>query len=109
MELTENVRNINRLKYLGLYLRDRIQLNDQLLLSLSGRQDWAQTQTRSLVNSNTSKQSDNAFTGSASVMYTLNDIVAPYVSYATSFTPNSGTDVNSNPFKPEKESRLRSG
>lgn len=41
MTLKQNVRDINRLKYLGLYLRDRIQLNDQLLLSLSGRQDWA--------------------------------------------------------------------
>lgn len=29
--LKQNVRDINRLKYLGLYLRDRIQLNDQLL------------------------------------------------------------------------------
>jgi len=105
----KNVRDINRLKYLGLYVRDRIQLNDQLLLSLSGRQDWAQTQTRSLVNSNTSKQSDNAFTGSASVMYTLNDIVAPYVSYATSFTPNSGTDVNNNPFKPEEGKQVEVG
>jgi iron complex outermembrane receptor protein len=109
VELTENVRDINRLKYVGLYLRDRIQLNDQLLLSLSGRQDWAQTQTTSLVNSNTSKQSDNAFTGSASVMYTLNAIVAPYVSYATSFTPNSGTDINSNPFKPEKGKQIEFG
>jgi iron complex outermembrane receptor protein len=108
-KLTQNVRDINRLKYLGLYLRDRIQLNDQWLLSLSGRQDWAQTQTRSLVNSNTSKQSDNAFTGSASVMYTLNDIVAPYVSYATSFTPNNGTDVNNNPFKPEEGKQVEVG
>lgn len=109
MTLKQNVRDINRLKYLGLYLRDRIQLNDQLLLSLSGRQDWAQTQTTSLVTGNASKQSDNAFTGSASVMYTLNDIVAPYVSYATSFTPNSGTDVNSNPFKPEKGKQVEVG
>ncbi len=101
--------DINRLKYTGLYIRDRIQLNDQLLLSLSGRQDWAQTQTTSLVNSNTSKQSDEAFTGSASVMYTLNDIVAPYVSYATSFTPNSGTDVNNNPFKPEEGKQVEVG
>ncbi|WP_249044009.1 TonB-dependent receptor domain-containing protein, partial [Burkholderia diffusa] len=42
-------------------------------------------------------------------MYTLNDIVAPYVSYATSFTPNSGTDVNSNPFKPEKGKQVEVG
>ncbi|PTV57077.1 TonB-dependent siderophore receptor [Acinetobacter seifertii] len=107
--LTQNVRDINRLKYLGLYLRDRIQLTDQWLLSLSGRQDWAQTQSTSLVTSNASKQSDNAFTGSASVMYTLNDIVAPYVSYATSFTPNSGTDVNNNPFKPEEGKQVEVG
>lgn len=109
VELTENVRDINRLKYLGIYLRDRIQLNDQLLLNLSGRQDWAQTQSTSLVNGSASKQSDNAFTGSASVMYTLNDIVAPYVSYATSFTPNSGTDVNNNPFKPEEGKQVEVG
>ena len=64
--MTQNVRDINRLKYLGLYLRDRIQLNDQLLLSLSGRQDWAQTQTTSLVTGSTSKQSDNAFRQSLS-------------------------------------------
>lgn len=107
--LKQNVRDINRLKYLGLYLRDRIQLNDQWLLSLSGRQDWAQTQSTSLVTSSASKQSDNAFTGSASVMYTLNDIVAPYVSYATSFTPNSGTDVNNNPFKPEEGKQVEVG
>ena len=107
--LKQNVRDINRLKYLGLYLRDRIQLNDQWLLSLSGRQDWAQTQSTSLVTNSASKQSDNAFTGSASVMYTLNDIVAPYVSYATSFTPNSGTDVNNNPFKPEEGKQVEVG
>ncbi|MBE2164458.1 TonB-dependent siderophore receptor [Acinetobacter oleivorans] len=107
--LKQNVRDINRLKYLGLYLRDRIQFNDQWLLSLSGRQDWAQTQSTSLVTSSASKQSDNAFTGSASVMYTLNDIVAPYVSYATSFTPNSGTDVNNNPFKPEEGKQVEVG
>ncbi|EOQ60920.1 hypothetical protein F935_03257 [Acinetobacter calcoaceticus ANC 3811] len=101
--------DINRLKYAGLYIRDRIQLNDQWLLSLSGRQDWAQTQSTSLVTSSASKQSDNAFTGSASVMYTLNDIVAPYVSYATSFTPNSGTDVNKNPFKPEEGKQVEVG
>ncbi|WP_340600755.1 TonB-dependent receptor [Acinetobacter sp. HZNU-JH01] len=101
--------DINRLKYAGLYIRDRIQFNDQLLLSLSGRQDWAQTQTTSLITGNSSKQSDEAFTGSASVMYTLNDIVAPYVSYATSFTPNSGTDINSNPFKPEKGKQVEVG
>lgn len=109
VKLTQNVRDINRLKYLGLYLRDRIQLNDQWLLSLSGRQDWTQTQSTSLVTSSASKQSDNAFTGSASVMYTLNDIVAPYVSYATSFTPNSGTDVNNNPFKPEEGKQVEVG
>lgn len=101
--------DINRLKYLGLYARDRIQLNDQWILNLAGRQDWARTQTTNLIKGTEKKQSDAAFTGNASLMYSINEIVAPYVSYATSFTPNSGTDKNDNPFSPEQGKQVEVG
>jgi len=107
--LTENVQNINRLRYTGLYLRDRIQLNDQWVLNLAGRHDWAETQNKNLVKNTESTQSDNAFTGNASLLYTINDIAAPYVSYATSFLPVSGTDANDNAFKPEKGKQVEVG
>lgn len=41
--------DINRLRYTGLYLRDRIELNDQLVLNLAGRHDWTETTTQNLV------------------------------------------------------------
>lgn len=101
--------DINRLRYTGLYLRDRIQLNDQWVLNLAGRHDWAETQNKNLVKNTESTQSDNAFTGNASLLYTINDIAAPYVSYATSFLPVSGTDANNNAFKPEKGKQVEVG
>ncbi|HBO72887.1 MAG TPA: TonB-dependent siderophore receptor [Acinetobacter sp.] len=101
--------DINRLRYTGLYLRDRIQVNDQLVLNLAGRHDWAETQNKNLVKNTESTQSDNAFTGNASLLYTINDIAAPYVSYATSFLPVSGTDANDNAFKPEKGKQVEVG
>ncbi|MCH7335721.1 TonB-dependent siderophore receptor [Acinetobacter sp. NIPH 2699] len=101
--------DINRLKYTGLYLRDRIQLNEQLVLNLAGRHDWAETQSTNLIKNTKSTQSDNAFTGNASLLYSINDIVAPYVSYATSFLPVSGTDFYDNTFKPEKGKQIEVG
>ncbi|MCR4529584.1 TonB-dependent siderophore receptor [Acinetobacter venetianus] len=101
--------DINRLRYTGLYLRDRIQLNDQWVLNLAGHHDWAETQNKNLVKNTESTQSDNAFTGNASLLYTINDIAAPYVSYATSFLPVSGTDANDNAFNPEKGKQVEVG
>ncbi len=101
--------DINRLRYTGLYLRDRIQFNDQWVLNLAGRHDWAETQNKNLVKNTESTQSDNAFTGNASLLYTINDIAAPYVSYATSFLPVSGTDANDNAFNPEKGKQVEVG
>lgn len=107
--LTENIHNINRLRYTGLYLRDRIQLSDQLVLNLAGRHDWTETTNQNLVKNTETTQSENAFTGNASLLYSINEIAAPYVSYATSFFPVSGTDFYDNAFKPEKGKQIEVG
>lgn len=101
--------DINRLRYTSLYLRDRIQLNDQLVLNLAGRHDWTETTNQNLVKNTETTQSENAFTGNASLLYSINDIVAPYVSYATSFLPTTGTDFYDNAFKPEKGKQIEVG
>lgn len=101
--------DINRLRYTGLYLRDRIELNDQLVLNLAGRHDWTETTTQNLVKNTETTQSENAFTGNASLLYSINEIAAPYVSYATSFLPVIGTDFNDNAFKPEKGKQIEVG
>lgn len=43
------------------------------------------------------------------MLYTINDVVAPYVSYATSFFPTSGSDSAGNTFDPEKGKQVEIG
>lgn len=104
---TNSTEDINRLRYSGLYVRDRINLTDQLVLSLAGRQDWAEVSTQNVSKSGvaakglTDRNSYNKFTGNVGLLYSINDIVAPYASYATSFLPNTRTDVNGSILAPE--------
>lgn len=99
--------DINRLRYSGLYVRDRINLTDQLVLSLAGRQDWAEVSTQNVSKSGiaakglTDRNSYNKFTGNVGLLYSINDVIAPYASYATSFLPNTRSDVNGNILAPE--------
>lgn len=101
--------DINRLRYVGVYARNRIYVNERLIVNLAGRHDWAETSTQNIVRGTFTNQYDQAFTGSTSVLYTLNDYFAPYVSYATSFFPTSGTDYFGNAFKPEEGEQIEAG
>jgi iron complex outermembrane receptor protein len=100
--------DINRLRYTGLYLRDRIQFNDQWVLNLAGRHDWAETQNKNLVKNTESTQSDNAFTGNASLLYTINDIAAPYVSYEHHFFLSAEQMLMTMHLNQRKASKLKS-
>jgi len=69
-------------KQTGLYAQDTIRWGGLRLL-LSGRQDWART------DDGTQAQADRKFTGRAGLLYRTDFGLAPYVSYATSFEPQS--------------------
>jgi iron complex outermembrane receptor protein len=93
----------------GFYARDQIQFTERWQLLAGLRYDNASTYSD---NRRTSLHTDNpatATTGSAALMYELLRGVRPYVSYATSFYPNSGTDVSSNTFKPETGKQWEAG
>ncbi|SDC98395.1 TonB-dependent siderophore receptor [Belnapia rosea] len=75
---------------IGLYAQDQIRL-DRWILTLTGRQDWADTGTSNQVTGRNSSQRDAAFTGRAALLYAFDSGVSPYVSYATSFLPAIGT------------------
>ena len=74
-------------QYAGLYLHNTIKIDDDWIIGLSGRHDWTQVEIDNVLKNTSTKNSDNAFTGSASVMYRINDMFAPYISYSTSFMP----------------------
>lgn len=108
--LSPSSHTITRLRDLGVYARDRIRLGDQWIVNLAGRYDWAETSSDNLLKgTKTPAQNDQAFTGSASIMYLVNDYVAPYMSYATSFIPNIGTAQNDALFDPEKGKQYEAG
>ncbi|MBF7682238.1 TonB-dependent siderophore receptor [Acinetobacter sp. B5B] len=96
-------------QYVGLYLRDQINIQDKLILSLAGRYDWVKSENDNFVTSIKTSQNHQAFTGSGSALYNINNWVAPYVSYSTSFFPNSGTDKNGSSFDPQKGKQLETG
>jgi iron complex outermembrane receptor protein len=77
----------------GLYAQDQISWQNWRL-TLGGRQDWFSSNfeagSAGVVPTET-KQSGNKATGRAALSYVTDFGLAPYVSYATSFVPNSGT------------------
>lgn len=108
--LSLNSHSITELQDMGLYARNRIALGDQWIINLSGRYDWAKSSSENVLKgTKTDPQDDQAFTGNASVMYPANQFVAPYISYATSFIPNIGTDKNDALFEPEKGKQYEIG
>jgi len=86
----------------GLYLQDQIKL-DRWTLSLTGRQDWVNTEFTSFAvfpPAGNYVRNDSAQTGRVGLNYLFDFGLAPYVSYGTSFTPNLGADQFGNTFKP---------
>ncbi|WP_342245430.1 TonB-dependent siderophore receptor [Pseudomonas sp. OTU5201] len=79
----------------GLYIQDQIAL-DNWRLSLGGREDWVHTGT-TFYNKNdaTNTQRDVAFSGNVGLSYLFDNGITPYISYAESFQPAMGANVDS--------------
>lgn len=87
----------------GVYLQDQIKI-DRLSVLLGGRYDWSRTVSNG-TNLTTSTPTSSgtraeAFTGRLGVIYNFDNGIAPYISFAQSFEPQSGTDANDKPFDP---------
>jgi iron complex outermembrane receptor protein len=86
----------------GVYVQDQVKL-DRWTLTLTGRQDWAQANTVSKAffpAAGTYLQDDKATTGRVGLNYLFDIGLSPYVNYATSFVPTSGTNQFGQLFKP---------
>ncbi|MBF7687887.1 TonB-dependent siderophore receptor [Acinetobacter rathckeae] len=101
--------NLTYNQYTGLYLKNNFKFNDSWLLNLSARHDWTQVKVYNFLKNSTIKNSDNAFTGSASLMYEVNDHFAPYTTYSTSFMPVTDTGAQGELLKPEQGKQIEAG
>ncbi|WP_158215392.1 TonB-dependent siderophore receptor [Candidimonas nitroreducens] len=96
-------------KQLGLYAQDQIDVGRWSFL-LGVREDWADQESQSYKpGSPLTKQSDSAFTWRAGAVYQFDNGIAPYLSYSTSFQPQSGTGFDGNAFKPTTGKQYEAG
>ncbi|MGV6873539.1 TonB-dependent siderophore receptor [Pseudochelatococcus sp. B33] len=98
---------------LGLYAQDQIRLGKWAFL-VGVRQDWVETRQRAQANPesstfNRTKETDDAFSGNAGVVYLFDNGLAPYASFSTSFEPVSGTDFQGNTFDPSEGEQYEIG
>ncbi|BDY04099.1 TonB-dependent siderophore receptor [Ferrimonas sp. YFM] len=87
---------------LGIYISDQISL-ENWSLTLGLRYDDTETEATN------AKQSDDAYSFSAGLIYNFDNGFAPYVSYAESFDPVIGDDGRGNPLKPQEGEQLEVG
>ncbi|MFD2642317.1 TonB-dependent siderophore receptor [Pseudomonas japonica] len=80
----------NTVRQVGAYFQDQIRL-DQWILTVGGRQDWAEIDNKDLLAHSIASQRDNKFTGRVGLTYVTGFGLAPYVSYSQSFLPTVGT------------------
>jgi len=100
----QNVFNdVEKDKSHGIYITDQMDLTQSLMLRLGGRYDWFKqgivTQLSTLQPPN---QSVTAFSPQVGLSYKLTESWNVYTMFSKGFRPNTGFDVNRNPFAPEK-------
>ena len=93
---------------IGVYLQDQARFGD-FILTLNGRHDWIFQDNRTTPVSAVTRQDDTAFTGRVGLGYVLAPGLVPYASYATTFTPQVGTDARGQAFKPASGDQIEAG
>lgn len=93
---------------IGVYLQEQAKLG-RFILTLTGRHDWVFQNTADQTAGTVANQADRAFSGRVGLNYLLTDTLVPYASYATTFTPQVGIDVNGNPFRAATGDQIEAG
>jgi iron complex outermembrane receptor protein len=96
------------LEQTGVYAQDQIGL-DRFRLMLSGRYDWVDSSQYDRLGDTTTAQSKGKFTGRAGLLYLFDNGLAPYVSYSTSFQPQTAESVNGEVLPPTEGKQTEVG
>ncbi len=106
--LSPTINELQTRKQLGVYLQDQMEVGRWNLV-LSGRHDHADLSVHDRLGSSHIDTTASKATGRAGVMYTFDNGIAPYISYATSFEPITTTDASGNLFKPTTAKQREAG
>ena len=93
----------------GLYISDRVEIG-ALMLSGGLRYDWFETEVTDNLAGSVNTYSDSALTGHIGALYSLDNGLAPYFSYSTSFEPVTETPLPGSPaFDPTEGEQVEVG
>lgn len=95
-------------RQLGLYLQDQIHL-DNWIATLGVRHDWARQDSTNRIADSHQVITDEATTTRASLGYSFDLGLFPYVSYSESFKLASGNSFDGSPFEPETAKQYEVG
>ncbi|GAB7533232.1 TonB-dependent siderophore receptor [Pseudomonas sp. 3A(2025)] len=98
----------NTIRQTGLYVQDQLRWNNWFL-TLGGRYDVAETDNKAPLAGTHSNVKDEKFTGRAGLGYQFDNGLTPYISYAESFLPQTGTDAGGSPFEPTSGKQYEAG
>lgn len=93
----------------GVYVQDQIKMDEQWLLTVGGRHDWAENETNNYLGNSSRTQTDQRGTARAALTYLFDNGLAPYVSYSTFFLPSIGLNPSGQAFKPETGRQYEAG
>lgn len=92
----------------GIYLQEQAQFAGFTML-LGARQDWYKRTDLNRLNGNRTALDQDNLSLRAGLLYSFANGIAPYISYAESFEPQSGSDFYGNPFKPTTGEQIEAG
>jgi iron complex outermembrane receptor protein len=99
-----------QLKQTGVYVQNQAKFRERWVATVGGRQDFAASRTLNRLSGVATESSDHQFSGRVGGVYLHPSGVAPYVSYAESFSPNTTIDpATGNAFKPETGKQYEAG
>ena len=85
---------------LGLYAQNAAKINDKYIVSTSLRYDKLKEDQNEKINDKSYSKNNSNISGRVGLVYLLNDELAPYITYSTSFLGNTGKDANGKQFVP---------
>jgi iron complex outermembrane receptor protein len=92
----------------GVYLQEQAKIGGLTML-LGARQDWYKRRDFERLSGTHSGFDQDNLSLRAGALYTFGNGIAPYVSYAESFEPQSGSDFFGNPFDPTTGKQIEAG
>jgi iron complex outermembrane receptor protein len=112
-DLTKRITTSNPVQRIGAYIQDLIEITKQIKLLAGVRFSYLESASSVLTHATSSitetKQFNDAITPRFGLVYQPSRTVSIFGSYANSFTPNTGLDINGAPLKPSYIDQFEAG